>query len=287
MKKGADLINEIRTYIPQTGSAAFWWLGQLGYAVKLGDKTLYLDPFLSERPDRRVPPLLKPHEVTNADYILGSHDHMDHIDRGIWYELSIASPAAKFIVPKLLLHSLSRDLGIPKARFIGLDDGSTLHLPDGLKITGIAAAHEFLDRDPHTGSFPYLGYGIEGNGCTLYHSGDTCIYEGMYDKLRSLGKIDILFVPINGRDGKRYRGGIIGNMTYQEAVDLAGALNPGLVVPAHYEMFEDNQEDPALFADYITAKFPEIRFWIGGHGERVLCHRRPSQTGTAKNADSI
>ena len=96
-----------------------------------------------------------------------------------------------------------------------------------------------------------------------------CIYEGLYGRLREFGKIDVMFLPINGRDGKRYRGNTIGNMTYQEAVDLAGTLKPGLVVPAHYEMFENNQEDPLLFADYISAKYPDVRYWIGGHGEIV------------------
>lgn len=270
MKKGKDLIREINGCIPQHGTAAFWWLGQMGFAVKLGNKTIYLDIFLSERPDRNIPPLLKPDEITNADYIMGTHDHWDHIDRDIWKQLSISSPAARFIVSKLLIPSLSRDLDIPQERFIGLDDGVSVHLPDGMKVSGIASAHEFFDRDPGTGAYPHLGYVIEGNGCTLYHSGDTCIYEGMYQKLRALGKIDIMFLPINGRNGRRYRSGIIGNMTYQEAVDLAGTLKPGLAVPSHYEMFHGNEEDPSLFADYISAKYPEVRCWIGGHGEKVL-----------------
>lgn len=273
MKKGVGLINEINRCMPVPGEAAIWWLGQMGFAVKLGDKTLYLDAFLSGQPDRKVPPLLKPEEVTNADYFFGSHDHKDHIDREIWHQLSVSSPNAKFIVPRLLVHSLSHDLNIKEDRFIGLDDGMTLQLTDHIRISGIAAAHEFLDRDPATGAYPYLGCVIEGNGCILYHSGDTCIYEGLYGRLKKFGEIDVMFLPINGRDARRYRENIIGNMTYQEAVDMAGTLKPGLVIPAHYEMFDKNKEDPALFADYITAKYPGICYWIGGHGERIL-HKR-------------
>lgn len=36
----------------------------------------------------------------------------------------------------------------------------------------------------------------------MYHSGDTCIYEGMYTKLRKWNKFDVMFIPINGRDAK-------------------------------------------------------------------------------------
>jgi L-ascorbate metabolism protein UlaG (beta-lactamase superfamily) len=59
-------------------------------------------------------------------------------------------------------------------------------------------------------------------------------------------------------------------MTYQEAVDLAGNLRPKLVVPGHYEMFSSNSQDPALFADYLDAKYPGIQCWIGDHGEKVI-----------------
>jgi L-ascorbate metabolism protein UlaG (beta-lactamase superfamily) len=267
MKIGLELINEVNECIVEKGDMAFWWIGQLGYILKIGKTVVYCDPYLSDSPNRSISSLLKPEEVTNADFILGSHDHSDHIDRKVWHQLSVSSPKAKFIVPKLLIQSLSKELNIQEDRFIGLDDGLTI-LEKGLKITGIAAAHEFLDQDI-SGSYPYLGYVIEGSDCTIYHSGDTCIYEGMYAKLRKWNRFDVMFVPINGRDAKRYRSNCIGNMTYQEAVDLVGVMKPKLAVPGHYEMFKTNSEDPQLFAEYIEAKYPGVKYWIGQHGQRV------------------
>jgi L-ascorbate 6-phosphate lactonase len=269
MKNGLDLTKEINSCDLQKGNSAFWWLGQMGYIVKLGETVIYLDAFISDHSDREIPPLLRAQEVINADFIFGSHDHIDHIDRGAWNQMSLSSPKAKFVVPKLLIKELSKDLNIPEARFIGLDDATSI-TAGGLKITGIASAHEFLDKDVVTGSYPYLGFIIEGNGCVLYHSGDTCIYEGLHSKLKKLNRIDVMFIPINGRDAKKYRANIIGNMTYQEAVDLAGDINPGLVVPGHYEMFAGNREDPLLFSDYLGAKYPGIPCWIGNHGDKVL-----------------
>ncbi|BCZ45997.1 MBL fold metallo-hydrolase [Clostridium gelidum] len=273
MKKGLDLIKDIDDCVLEDGKIAFWWLGQLGYVIKIGKTVVYLDAFLSENVDRNVQPLLKPQEVVNADIILGTHDHEDHIDRGVWHQLSISSPNAKFVVSKLLIKSLSRELNIPEDRFIGLDDGMSISEAN-LKISGIASAHEFLDQDLKTGIYPYLGYIIEGNGCVLYHSGDTCLYEGMYSKLKKWGSLDIMFIPINGRDAARYNRNCIGNMTYQEAVDLAGHLKPGLVVPGHYEMFSLNSEDPLLFKDYLEAKYPGVEYWIGNHGDRVLVRHK-------------
>lgn len=270
MKKGFELIEEVDKSVSEKGKLTFWWLGQMGYIVKLGEVVIYLDPFLSDIPERLVPTLLKPEEVTNADFIFGTHDHIDHIDRSVWYQLSLSSPKAKFVVPKLLIKELSLDLNICEDRFIGLDDGIT-KIVEGLKISAIAAAHEFLDKDKVTGCYPYLGFIIEGNGCILFHSGDSCIYEGMLTKLKKWDKFHAMFIPINGRDAKRYRENLIGNMTYQEAVDLAGCLCPKLVVPGHYEMFAGNTQDPTLFVDYLDAKYPDVKCWVGENGFKVTC----------------
>lgn len=269
MLTGKKLIDNINHCIIKSGQVAFWWLGQMGYAVKIGETILYIDAYLEDSKRRRVPPLLKSEELTNADIVLGTHDHSDHIDRSAWRQISISSPKANFIVPNLLLKPVSEDLNILEKRFIGLDDGVSTSLKD-ITITGVASSHELLHRDEATGQYPFLGYVIEGNGVRIYHSGDSCIYPGYYEKLKSWGHFDIIFLPINGRDALRYKSNVIGNMTYQEAVDLAGYLEPSLVVPGHYEMFSSNSEDPRLFTDYLEAKYPKVKYWVGEHGEMVV-----------------
>lgn len=269
MKTGIELIKDVDNRVLETGQLAYWWIGQSGYIIKTGKTIIYIDAFLFPVPDRNIAPLLKPEEVVNADFILGTHEHGDHIDKGVWKQMSIASPNAKFVVPLLLLDKLAKTLDIPKERFIGLSDGLST-VVNGLKITGIAAAHEFLDRDPDTGLYPHLGYIIETEGRVIYHSGDCCIYEGLTSKLQAYKKIDVMFVPINGRSAKKYLSNIIGNMTYQEAADLAGVVKPGLVVPGHFEMASFNLEDPNLFTAYVDAKYPGQKYWVGEHGEAVI-----------------
>lgn len=96
---------------------------------------------------------------------------------------------------------------------------------------------------------------IEGNGVRIYHAGDTVRYEGMLPKLKAFGPIDAALLPINGRDAERYRRNCIGNMTFQEAADLAGELQPALAIPGHWDMFADNPGDPDAFADYLAVKY--------------------------------
>jgi L-ascorbate metabolism protein UlaG (beta-lactamase superfamily) len=268
MLTGKDLIADIDSCEVKAGQVAIWWLGQHSFVVKLGRKVIYIDPFLTPMERRQVPPLLAPQDVTNATLICGTHDHVDHIDREVWPALAQASPAAKFVVPDLLREGLARDLGIPVDRFVGLDDGQSRTI-GGIEVSAVAAAHEFLDPDPASGRHPYLGYVIHANGCRIYHSGDSCVYEGLQTKLKKW-RLDVVFLPINGRDAVRLTAGCIGNMTYQEAADLAGTLQPGLTIPAHYEMFGNNSQDPVAFLDYMNVKYPRLRAMRLGHGERLI-----------------
>jgi L-ascorbate 6-phosphate lactonase len=266
MTTGHALINEIDGLRLEPGSLAFWWLGQLGYAVKIQDTVFYIDPFLTPGKFRNVPPLLDPSDITNADWVLGTHDHGDHIDTRSLPGIMQASPQARFVCSRVARpHVLT--LGIAPERVIGLDEGLVLQ-EDETTITPVASAHEFLDRDPELG-YPYLGFVIERGGVCLYHSGDTTRYEGMRLKLEHWS-FDVAFLPINGRDGERLSRNCIGNMTFQETVDLAGELEPRLTVPGHYEMFSNNSENPQRFADYMSVKYPLLRYWIGEHGTAVI-----------------
>jgi L-ascorbate metabolism protein UlaG (beta-lactamase superfamily) len=269
MPTDTALIRDIDSCSPAHGTVAFWWLGQHSFVVKLGETVVYLDPYLTTSPRRNVAPLLDPAEITHAAIVCGTHDHADHIDRPSLPALLAASPRAALVVPALLESGLARDLQVPASRLVGLDAGQTVELA-GVRVSAVPAAHEFLNRDPTTGRHPYLGYVLQGHGVTVYHSGDTCVYEGMRAALARFD-IDLAFLPINGRDAARYARNCIGNMTYQEAVDLAGDIRPRLTVPAHFDMFDGNTADPEAFRDYAAIKYPGLNTLIPEHGVRTLC----------------
>lgn len=262
------LIDAVNDTVVAEGHCALWWLGQHSFVVKLGRMVVWLDPFLSPLPGRRVAPPCPPEAVTNATLILGTHDHIDHIDRPAWPALEAASPQARFVVPEPVRDSVVRDVRLPAARVVGAAFGRAEEL-GGVTVTPLPAAHERLDRDPQTGLYPYLGYLVEANGFRLYHAGDTCLYEGMHALLRAQ-PCDLFILPINGRDGRRLATGCIGNMTWQEAADLAGELAPGTVIPAHYDMFQGNMAPVDEFVEYMRLKYPAQRVVTPGYAEAVM-----------------
>lgn len=257
------LARDIAQCRPAPCACAFWWLGQIGFAVKTASATLYFDLFLSELNERLFPPPLRAELIADADIVFGSHDHIDHIDDPVWRAVAQRSPQARFALPAGLAEAVSGRLGIPRERMLPLGDGQTVEV-GGVTVSAIATAHEKLnDRNEN------VGFIVRADGVTICHLGDTCVYEGLVSKLKAAGPIDLLILPINGRDARRLHRGCLGNMTFQEAVDLVGEVRPRLAVPAHYEMIEGNTEDPYRFAAYLEIKYPERDFWIGPHATRV------------------
>ena len=245
--------------------AAFWWLGQHSFIVKMGAVRLLIDPFLTEMEERTVPPLFTPEDAAGAiDLVLCTHDHLDHIDPAAIPGLARHTEAL-FAAPRAHRERML-SLGVPSGRLRTLDDGETTEAR-GAAIHAIKGAHERFEETAE-GLFPFLGYVVEAGGKTLYHAGDTLWWEGLQARL-SRWSLDAAMVPINGRDAARYADDVMGNMTYQEAADLLGGLDVGLSVPAHYDMFAFNAEDPSLFADYMRVKYPEHPVWVGQPTERV------------------
>ena len=249
-----SFMRQVRNQPVPCGSAVLWWLGQMGLLVKMGETVLCVDYYAAADPGRRVPPPVPAPEIAGIDAFLGTHNHLDHMDHTAWRIWAKGCPEAGFVFPAAHLDEVLAD-GVPADRCRGLNDGESCRI-GGVTIHAVAAAHEFLDRDPATGLYPCLQYVIEGNGIRIYHAGDTLRYEGMLPKLRAFGPVDAALLPINGRDGKRYRGNLIGNMTFQEAADLAGELGTRTVIPGHWDMFAENPGDPDAFADYMDAKYP-------------------------------
>lgn len=236
-----------------SGTVALWWLGQMGLLVKAGDTTICIDYFATPFDGRQTVPPIAAEKLSGIDVFVGTHDHLDHIDHDSWKIWAKSNPQAKFVFPRKHMEAVLAD-GVRSDQAVGLNDGESITIGD-VTIHAIAAAHEFLDKDPETGLYPYLQYVIEANGIRIHHAGDTVRYEGMLPAIQSFGKTDIQLLPINGRDARRYRQNCIGNMTYQEAADFAGEVGTTMVIPGHWDMFADNSADPNAFAGYLDAKY--------------------------------
>ncbi|MGH3148698.1 MAG: MBL fold metallo-hydrolase, partial [Rubrobacter sp.] len=195
------LIGRIDALQVEERSLAFWGLGQVGVAIKGPTGVLYVDPYLTDSDGadgslpRTFPPPLSPDEVTNASAVLLTHDHIDHTGPDTVLPLAEASPQASFVAPFTSRDTLVES-GLEPDRIVVPEVGELIEVA-GARVTAVPSAHTELERDPERG-YPYLGYVVEWNGVTLYHAGDTVVYEGLIEAL-SAWRIDVALVPINGR----------------------------------------------------------------------------------------
>jgi L-ascorbate 6-phosphate lactonase len=255
---GIGLIGRIDALEVGGHSLAFWGLGQVGVAIKGPTGILYVDPYLTDSDGeggslpRTFPPPLAPAEVTNASAVLLTHVHIDHTDPATILPLSEASPEARFVASFTCRDTLV-EAGLDESRLVVPEVGEPFEV-SGAAVTAVPSAHTELEYDPERG-YPYLGYVIEWNGVTVYHAGDTVVYDGMIETL-SAWDIDVAFIPINGRDYFRTQRNIIGNTDFREAAELTETLDLGLIVPTHYDLIEGNTADPGHFVSHLYAMNP-------------------------------
>jgi L-ascorbate metabolism protein UlaG (beta-lactamase superfamily) len=271
-KAGDALLREMTETSPVSGSAFFWFLGQLGFAIKLKGLVFYIDVLLNDLADaggntkRRYAPPFEPWAVQPVDYFLCTHEHDDHLNLKTLVPLAKANPQTRFIVP-MPLRPILIGAGIDALRVIGAQEGKDLSLPRDITLSPVAAAHTDYEQD-EKGDYLCLGYVLTGDGIGIYHAGDTMVTLRLVEALKNRHPLDVGILPINGGDWERTSEGIIGNMSAGDAVKFARAINVDMVIPAHYDMMPSNSENPACFTDYMYTLCPEKKHHIFALGER-------------------
>lgn len=224
-------------------------LGQSGCRLIFPGATLYLDPYLSnsvqelDAPDlERLQPIpFVPESITDADWVLITHEHIDHCDPHTIPKLAAASPQAHFICPQPVVEILA-GWGIDRDRIV-LAEEQWADLVSGLRVCAVPAAHPETERNPD-GLLRYVGYLVEHAGRRIYLAGDTSARQEIIDALLDHGPIHTAFLPVNERNFFRERRGIIGNMSVREAFQFAEEINARQVVAVHWDMFAANAVDP-------------------------------------------
>jgi L-ascorbate 6-phosphate lactonase len=240
------------------------FLGQSGLRLAYAGFVVYIDPYLSEfvrdtaddpeRWARRFPPPIAPGDVDDADVVLVTHEHDDHLDPDTLGPIAAASAGVRFVVPAAALDAavgrLPADATIDTVRGTG-----DAHEYGPFRVVAVPAAHSSgydveLGPDGHR----WLGFVIEVAGRRLYHAGDTVRHAAVVEAVRATGPIDVAFLPINGRDAYREAFDIIGNLWPREAADFAVEIGAAAVVPLHHDVFAFNSVRPGDLADYAEER---------------------------------
>jgi L-ascorbate metabolism protein UlaG (beta-lactamase superfamily) len=220
-----------------SGALQVWWLGQSGFLVAWQGRHLLLDPYLSDSLTRKYAGTDRPHvrmtrrvvapdRLDFVDVVTSTHNHTDHLDPDTL--LPILEAGAALVCPAANRAFVAERLGREPELALAVGESAEVA---GFELEPVPAAHPDLAPE-------YAGYVVRCGGASIYHSGDSLLYDGMVERLRPHA-VDLALLPINGK---------VGNMSGPEAAGLAHAIGAGLVVPCHFEMFEFNTASPEPFA---------------------------------------
>ncbi len=211
-------------------------------------KVILIDPWVVENP--LCPITLD--DLERADLVLVTHDHFDHV--GQTGEI-LRKTGATLVANVETASRIMRDEQIPQTQVLnggfGLNIGATAPV-DGVEITMTQAFHS-------SGTGAPTGYIVRlENGWSIYHAGDTGLFESMGTLGRTHG-IDMALLPI----------GNVFTMDPVQAVAAVGLIQPKVVVPMHYQSFPILTPSADGFAKELGRVHPGVRVLPLKPGEGV------------------
>lgn len=238
-QKGEAFIRSVQASAKGDGRFNLWWLGQSGFLMQWEGFHLLIDPLLAipgDAEDDRGSAsegalVVAPEALDFVEAVLCTHLHPDHFDRGALKRLLDVAEDVTIVVPEAARPAAAERLGCELERLVGLDDNVSVHVGEAA-VTGIGASHG-LPRQDEEGRWWCLGYAIQIGPWTLYHSGDTTLYEGLTGKLQAFS-VDVALVPISSQGPEDSEENML---SVKDAVRLASGIEARLAIPHHYGAF--------------------------------------------------
>ncbi len=199
--------------------------GHATVSIHTADSKLVIDPFFSDNPH-----FVGSVDDIEADYILVTHGHYDHVADLI----GLAERTGAMCIATFEIASFLESQGLNTSpQHIG---GGAHYSFGYVKLT--AALHGGMVNLPGAEGFTTLPAGILINfnsGERFYHAGDTAL---LTDMQLLKGKVDVAVLPI----GDRF------TMGPDDAVTAVEFIEPKVVIPCHYDTWPPIEQDAAAFA---------------------------------------
>jgi len=256
-----DLRQSIQATSVPSGSTAIWWLGQAGFAFKTaGGSVLYLDPYLSDVVEKvagfkrlSLPPIAA--QDVQADWVISSHEHPDHLDTDALPVIAANNPRCRFAGSTACKPEYDR-CKIAAERQLIMEPDGTYELGDVTVHAGKA--------DHGTFSPSALALVLNFGSVKVMFTGDTAMSMELLQPLIELNP-DVLLPCINGA---------YGNLNANEAAQLAARVGPKVVIPCHFWMFKEHHVteggDPETFARACANACPDVRVLFLCPGEGIV-----------------
>lgn len=219
------------------------WLGHAGFRLEIGDQVLLIDPWIG---NPMFDESRRGEAIEGATHILITHGHFDHIADAIAISEETKAPLVGIYD---LITFWQEKHGIEG---VGFNKGGTVKLGD-VGVTMVAASHSssFGGPDGPVYAGTESGYMIEGEGRTVYVSGDT-------DVMADMGVFQALHQP---EIGILSAGGHFTMDMKRAAYAAKTFFDFKTVIPCHYRTFpllEQSAEPLKAALPGVNVVAPEV-----------------------------
>jgi L-ascorbate metabolism protein UlaG (beta-lactamase superfamily) len=212
------------------------WVGHSTVLINVNGKKILLDPVFSNRllTMKRVSPIdFSIKDLTPIDYVLISHNHIDHLETDV---LRILKDHPRYLIPLGLDYFMRRHRIKNYITF----DWYECYREREIEFTFVPAQHwsqrGIFDRNKSL----WGGWIIRTEGISFYFAGDTG-YCDIFKRLRRIyGKVDMAMLPIGAYSPRWFS--YKNHMSPYEALRAFGDLNSDFILPIHWGAFRLGQE---------------------------------------------
>lgn len=213
------------------------WLGHSGFVLRENGLTILIDPSLHEasplpftfRPFPGSNPYA-PADLPDADILLITHDHYDHLD---WRTVRALPGRVKRVVCPLGVGSHFAAWGWPREIITELDWFESTKAGARTTITAVPSQH-FSGRTMRRNTTLWAGFVIEFPGRTLYLSGDGGMGPHFAEIRRIWPKIDLAVLE----DGQYNRDWSTIHLMPADWRRAAAELAPAALLPCHNSKYD-------------------------------------------------
>ncbi len=248
------------------------WLGHSAFLLRMGGKTLLIDPYLSETagpgpfgPRRYAPPGLGLEYLPPIDVLLISHNHYDHLDGATIAR--IPNKENVHVVVPLRLGDYFIRRGFRNVLELDWFDEKFM---DPLRITSLPSVHWSKRGFAGENKSLWTGYAIEADGTKVYFSGDTG-YGKIFKELGDRhGPFDLSLIGIGAYEPRSIMRA--SHATPEEAVRIARDMRSENILGMHWGTVILSDEPPfepprRFHAAAIDIGFTHNQIWRLAIGE--------------------